>query len=522
MSLQSSMNIAQQALMINQAALNVVSNNIANINTDGYSKQSVILSPSVNYTPLGGSVLSQIMSATGVQMDGIKRYTDEYLQSYYREQNSQYNYLNQLSNAASSVENAMNELNGTGLEDALTSFYSAAQTLNSNPKDSVARSNYAQQAQTVALKFNEMYNTLKQSRTSLVGDPTDVSTLATAKISTSATEVNQKLAQLAQINSQVVSVSSADMSPNNLLDVRDQLINDLSGLIPVTVTSNSNGSVNISLNGVELVKGTELQGQLMVNSGDASNPAIIDVVDKDNKVIAADINDKINTGTMGAILAAGGSSTSVFTVKSAMDNLDKLASGFAGIINDIQTKAGTTVGTVTPTPMYIDKTTMTLKATTAADVIFNTKDGSATVNASNIQINSSIMSDPYKIATARVSFDTAAIPPYDSSAVGDAKNSQMILDSRKGTYATLNNSSPEGYLSAIVGDIGIKVDNIATNLKNQNTVLTQVKTQLSSATGVSQDEELVDLIKYQRAYQASARVFSTCNDLMDILVNLGK
>lgn len=522
MSLQSSMSIAQQALMINQAALNVVSNNIANINTEGYSKQSVILSPSVNYTPLGGSVLSQIMSATGVEMDGIKRYADVYLQTYYREQNSQYNYLSQMSDAAKSVENAMNEFNGTGLEDALTSFYAAAQTLNSNPKDNVARSNYIQQAQTVALKFNEMSGTLNQVRTSLVGDPSDSSTLATAKISTSITEVNQKLAQLAQINSQVVSVSSADMSPNNLLDVRDQLINDLSGLIPVTVTANSNGSVNLSLNGIDLVKGTELQGKLMVNSGDAANPATINVVDQNNKPIASNINDKINTGTIGAILTAGGSGTKEFTVKSALDNLDKLACGFASVINDIQTKPDATVGTTTKTPMAIDKNSQTLiKAT---ENIFVTNDGKTTtpITAANIQINSNVLNDPDLIAAARVTVDTSKSPTYDVNAIGDATNSQMILDSRKGSYSALGNSSPEGYLAAIVGDIGIKVDNVSTNLKNQNTVLTQVKNQLSSATGVSQDEELVDLIKYQRAYQASARVFTTCNDLMDILVNLGK
>lgn len=520
MSLQSTMSIAQQALLINQAALNVVSNNIANINTDGYSKERVDLSPSVNYTPMGGSVLSQITSSTGVQMDGISRYTDAYLQTYYREQNGQFNYLNQLSNAATSVENVMNELNGSGLEDAFTSFYAAAQTLNSNPKDDVARSNYIQQAQTIALKFNEMSSTLNQVRTSLVGDPSDPSTLATAKVSTTVTDVNQKLTQLAKINSQIVSVSSAAMEPNNLLDTRDKLLNELAGLIPMSITENTNGSVNLSLNGVELVKGTEQLGSLSINTGDSNNPAIINVVDSKNKVIAADINDKITTGTLGAILTAGGASTSDFTVKSALDSLDNLASGFASVINDIQTKPDATVGTITGTPMAIDETTKTLIQ--ATENIFNTSDGTATITAKNIQINANVMNDPDLIATARVAVDTSKVPTYDVNAIGNATNMQKILDSRKGNFAALGNSSPEGYLSSIVGNIGIKVKNISTDLSSQNTVLTQVKNQLGSATGVSQDEELIDLMKYQRAYQASARIFSTCNDLMDILVNLGK
>ena len=104
MSLVTSMNIAQQALLVNQAALNVVSNNIANLDTAGYSRERVELAPGVNYTPLGGSVMAQVYSGSGVQIDSVQRYTDMYLQSYYRQQNSDNNYLTQYSQVATSIQ----------------------------------------------------------------------------------------------------------------------------------------------------------------------------------------------------------------------------------------------------------------------------------------------------------------------------------------------------------------------------------------------------------------------------------
>jgi len=134
MTLSSSMGIAQQALLVNQAAISVVSNNIANVSTEGYSKQTVDLTPSVNYSPMSNSVLAQALSGTGVDLNSIQRASDSYLQSYYRQQNSANSYLDQYSEVAKSVENTTNELTGAKLESAFTSFYTAAQNLSSNPQ----------------------------------------------------------------------------------------------------------------------------------------------------------------------------------------------------------------------------------------------------------------------------------------------------------------------------------------------------------------------------------------------------
>lgn len=510
MSLNSCLNIAQQALLVNQAALSVVSNNIANVDTEGYSKQRVNLTPSVSFSAIGGSVLQQINSSTGVEISSVERYTDTYLETYCRDQNSELFYLNQMSNVATSIEDIMNELSGTGLTAAFSDFYDAAQTLSANPKDSVARTNYIQQAQTVALKFNSMSSSLEGIRTSLVGDITNPSSLSTAKVYTDVIDINQKLEQITDINKQIIQMSSGNVSPNNLLDIRGQLLDDLSDFMPVTVSENTNGSINVSLNGLELIKGDKLNGTFMVKQGSSSaTPAVIDFVDENNIKVAENVNDYFDSGELGAILAAGGSGTSTLTVKGVMDDLDKLAKGFAQIINDIQTLADGN-----QTPMAIDKDTDLLIV--ADKPIFESTITGVDISAKNISVNGEILQDPFLIAAARVD-----ITNYQTNAIGNNSNMQLVLESRTGAFDSLGKSNPEGYLSSLVGTIGLDVENIETSAKNQQLVLTQAQTQLSSATGVSLDEELIDLTKYQSAYQASARIFTVCNELLDVLMALG-
>jgi len=510
MSILSSMNIAQQSLVVNEAALSVVSNNIANIDTDGYSRQRVVLSPSVNYSAIGNSVLSQINSASGVDMVSVERYTDSYLQAYCRQQTSAESYLTESSSAASSIEDIMNELKGTGLEAAFSSFYEAAQTLSLYPSDSSARLNYVEQAQNVALKFNNISSSLSDISTSLVGDGTP-SSLDSSKISSYVDSANAKIEQLVKINSDIIRVGSSELKPNSLLDQRDQIIDELSALIPVTVNENSNGTINLSLNGIDLVTGPVLNSELGVAPKVGAEPPVtVQLLDAEGNVKLTDINSYVDSGSIGALLDLCGSSVDgSLTIPNVIDQLDTLASGFADIVNTLQTTAD-----ADGTPMAMDNTTQKLIAST--ENIFESNGGGA-ITAANIQINSAVLSNPYLVATARVDLAT-----YEDTAIGNNSNMTKILASRTTDYLSLGNTSAEGYVANMVSSVGLKISTVNADLKSQTAVLTQVQTKFDSATGVNLNEELMDITKYQTAYQASARVYSVCNDLLDTLINLGK
>ena len=514
------MNLSQQALLVNQAAISVVSNNISNVNTDGYSRQRVNLTPGVNYTPTGGSTLNQAYSTSGVEIASIERYADAYLQSYYRQQNSTESYLNEYAQVAANVEGLTNELKGAGLESAFTKFYESAQTLSLNPQDAIARQNYMQQAQTVALQFNDLAGNITDIRSSLVGDVSVPGSLAASEIFGMVSDTNSLLKQITDVNNSIVMVSCSDTPPSSLLDKRDQLIDELSALIPVTVSENTNGTINLSMNGIDIVKGTKQLASLNLAEGpDDNTPAIIQLMDENGIVTSIPINDKINSGQIGAVLDVCGVDPNKLTLKGVLDQYNTLASGFADIINGIQT-----LSTATQRAMAIDTTTNQLMP--ATENIFEKSDGTPItvadpVTASNIRINNDVMTDPFLIAVAKVNLN--AVPPfYDPNAIGNNTNMLDVLHSRSANSGLLGNSSPEGALATIVGKIGLDTASLNNNLKNQSAVLTQVENQLSSVTGVNLDEELIDLTKYQTAYKASSRIYTVCNELLDILINLGR
>lgn len=521
MSLISTLNMAQQAMMVNQAAITTISNNIANVDTPGYSRLRINQAALINNTPSAGNAISLAESCSGVTITSVQRYSDIYLQNYYRQESSTASYLQEYSAIASNIENLTNELNDTGLAEALNNFYAAADALNDDPSDITARENYVQQAQNVTAVFNTTYKGLMSLKTSLVGDPSAPGTLESSEIYSDVEKVNSLLDQIADVNYDIIRTNSGESYSTSLLDKRDQLVNQLSEMIPVDVSENSNHTVKITLGDYDLVAGTKISAHLSVSSGNYSNPVSVNLVNPEGTAnIATNVNSSIDSGTLGAILVATKDSTgSNLTLNSTLKSLNDLAYNFADVLNSIQTKVGYPDSDGT-TPLAIDSDTGKLMIST--EKLFVTSDASATINAGNISINSKLINDPNLVAAARLDLTKYTNPSQYENSIGNNANATLILNSRNTTVEDLGNMTVENYLASMVSGIGLDVDNINTSYENQTSVLSEVETQLNSAIGVNLDEELVDLIKYQRAYQAAARVFSVCNDLMDVLVHLGE
>lgn len=519
MSITSSMNIAQEALTVSQAAITTVSNNIANVDTPGYSKLRVNQSSVVNVSSLkGDSPTLEANSLSGVELDNIQRYSAEGTQAYYWQENSTNSYLTEYSNVASDIQDLTNELNNTGLNNALSNFYTAAGTLNQNASDITARQNYVSAAQNVCAQFNSISKNLSDVQTSLVGDMISNSS---SEISSEIDTTNSILKQLAEVNSDIIKTNTGTSSTPSLLDQRDQLVTKLTNLIPLTTQINSNGTVTVYLGDYHLVNGGSLDGQLKAtNSLDASNNLVttISMVDPNDSTITKvpSLNSSITGGSIGAVLDAAGTDPNKLNVNGVLVDLNTMASQFASIMNTIQTDASGTT-----TPMYMNSpTTMAISTT---NMFVNNTQPVATettgITAANIAVKSTVVNNPYLVAAARVNTVDIATSTND---VGNNSNSTLIVNSQTKTYAGLGNTTLSGYLSNMVAEVGTDVSTLSTDSKNQALVLQQVQNKLSAATGVNLDEELTDLIKYQRSYQSAARIFTTCNDLLDTLINLGR
>lgn len=566
MSLLSSINIAQQALSVNQAAITTVSNNIANVDTEGYSKLRVNQAQITNYTPSASNALAMAESCSGVKISSVTRYSDWFLQNYYWQENTTNSYLTQASSAASNVQNLVNELKTTGLSSAWSNFYDAANALSSAPSDITARQNYVDAASNVCSVFNSMSSNLNDIKNTLTGSGIPDGTLQSSEISSQIDKVNSLLDKLADVNYSIIKTGNGETASPSLLDQRDSLLSELSGLVPVNIEQNANQTVNISLGDTKLVNGTDVKGYLKISeTGNVNNPVKISIIDaKDSSVtLNSDVTSEVNNGSIGAILDLCGSDSTKFTIYSVLNNLNTMASEFANVLNKIQVgdpngdgtvamaMNGTTkqltastnlmfVSSSSPTvtttssshatiPGETDGTTITTSSGTTTIVTTRLSGGNTTITtktqaaitAANISINSNIVNDPYSVAAARVADPTT---PGITSEIGNNSNMALVLDARSDSsyYTNLGGTTLEKYLSNTVFSVGTKVADINTRLENQNLVVNEIQNNLKAKTGVNMDEELTDLIKYQRAYQAAARIFSVCNDLMEELVNLGR
>lgn len=517
MTLVSSLSIAQQALSVNQAAITIVSNNIANVDNENYSKLRVNLSTVVNNTPTTNNI-SLANTCSGVQISKIQRYADAALQSYYQDENSTYSYLDKYTSVISNIEELVNELNDTGLSQAFTKFYDAADALADNPSDITARQNYINTAENVCNIFNTTYQSMGILQEGLVGDPL-VGDINSSEISSTVDAVNSLIEQLADVNADIMKTSISGSTQSALLDQRDMVLNQISSYIPIEVKTNDNGTVRVSLGTHELVNRSNVNGLLQEAIGTTAEPAIINIVDKDNNILFPNVNNEITGGTIGAILDVCGSDSTKFNFSGVLNDLNTLANGFAQIMNNIQVTVGYPSGDGS-VPMCIDSATGQLTQS-FANIFVSSDAMDPVISARTISLNSAVVSDTNLIAASRVSAVEFAGGAYQNN-IGNNSNMIMVSDSRNTGYATLGNSTVEGFLSNLVSGVGSEVSSINNRYENQALVMKSVESNLSSKKGVNLDEELMDLIKYQRAYQAAARVFGTCNDIMDELMNLGR
>ena len=507
------MNIAINSVNNNQIALNVVSNNIANMNTEGYTRQQVDFASIPGYRIFDWCASNgKVTPGQGAEITGITTKRSEWLDNYFRGQNSGSGYYDQIGGMLNNMENLLNdELSSDGLSKIFNDFFAASEALSGDPTNNAYKIAFVNAAQNVADALNNMSNTVKNYMNTAIGTFGDPDSFETSLIKTNVDTLDSKLEQLANLNNQI----AQNPSSNALQDQRNTLLDEISSMVPITTTTNENGTVNVMIGGQTVVKGGEKRLTIQAVQGDdADNPVKIQLLDKDGNIKADDISDSLGNCSISAILQAGDGDS--FGYQSILNDIDKLAAAFAEEMNRIQTQAD-----ANGTPLYIGPDGTLVESTTP---LFVTKDGSADFTAGNIQINQAIIDDPTLVATARM--DTTAAD-YDDKAVGNASNMKLFNELAKGKIAGLSISDPPGegmsindYISSLVSKIGSGVSSIQSAADAQDAVLQQAQTQRDELYGVDLNEELADLIKFQRAYEASARLFTVSNELMQTIIQM--
>src|SRR5579872_1556908 len=449
-SLTSSLWIAANALDVNQAALDATSNNIANANTPGYSREVVDLS---EQTPVE---VGNLTFGTGVNLDQIQSVRNQLLTLQIAEQTSQ-------QNGAQTQLNALQQVQGLfatttqGIGEAMSSFFNGISQLSTNPTDEAQRSSVITAAQTLASSFNQAAASLGTIQSNL-----------NQSVSQTVTQINALTAQIAQINAKVGQMQQLGQDPGGTLDQENQLISQLSQLTNVSETQTQQGLTITTGNGTALVVGNQ-SFNLQVGNGPTG---MQDVFSQ-----GQDITSTIQGGTLGGTIQARDQN-----IPSVLSQLNTLASQFADSFNAAQEKGFDLNGN--PGQALFS---------------YNTAGAAATLSLTT--------QDPNVIAAS-----SDGTPGSN----GNITNLMAVE-----TQPLPAGEDPIDTYSNLVAQAGDLTSQAQANVTSSTASLNQLNDQLGALSGVSINEETTNLLNYQNAFSAAARVVNTVNQLAQTVLTMG-
>jgi flagellar hook-associated protein 1 FlgK len=471
MSLFFGMNIALKGMMAQQAALNVTSNNIANASTDGYSRQQVNLEAS---TPISGIVTGEQLGS-GVDVSDVARVRNEFFDYQLRTQTSDLNSDTTIHDTLGNVETVINETSSdTGLSSEMDSFWNAWQDVSVTPASSAVRTTLMESAVTLT-------DSIRQLSSQLTGIQDDINK---TQIPQSVENVNSISARIATLNGQIVTSEANGETPNDLLDKRDLLLDQLSATGNITVTKRG------TTGAVDVIFGTMKDKPIVDKDG---------AHDLNSSAITA---SSVTGGSLGALAQLGviGDAAPANTVQYYINKLDTLAAGIATRVNGVHFTGTNLEGKSGDDNVGAD--------------FFVSKDGSS-LSAANICVNSAIQDDVSKIAA---SGGTTNLTGNGDIALKIADLKDTKLTSGLGISDT-GTITIGAFYQDMVTELGSKVNEAKSNITNQQTLVDNLSSKKESVSGVSLDEETTNIVLYQHAYSACAKVISVMDEMLDTIIN---
>lgn len=470
MAISTALDIAARALLAQQAGLAVVGNNIANVDTPGYTRQVPVFQE--DQTVLIGA---GAQSGDGVRVLNVEQIIDPLLErrrtAALTDQGEQATRRDQLSELLG-VEN---DLQNPSLASILSGFFDAADGLALRPASLVDRQTVLGRAATLADAFNKRSS-----------DIATVQRGADDRIGQLVGKVNVAVDTIARANLGIVHAEVSGQHANDLLDQRATALNDLATILGVHVVTDANGSLRVSGDsGIVLVDGGTIVHRLTLQAGAAGFDGRIlhDVTFTDGAGVGVAAPDSLARGQIAALLQGRDGDT-----VQALGNLDVLAAGVRDAVNAVQTAGVDLDG----------------NATAAVPLFSGTGLGSA---ARTIAV---ALTDPRRLAAAL---------PTEVASSGNG-NARALAALRTTPLAALGSVTATGYVAGEVGRLGTAVSDAGDRAAAAGKFADHLDAERASVSGVNLNEELTNLLRYQHAFQASAQVISVVNQTLDDLVHL--
>jgi flagellar hook-associated protein 1 FlgK len=450
------LNLAARSLQTQQTGIEVTGQNLANVNNPAYARQRVDIQTSISIPTPIGP------EGTGADVVAIQQLRDALVDGQIRNEQSVGGYWTSQQSVLQNAQTNLGEfLNSTdSLSTQLSGLFNAFQDVATSPTATNEQA-LINQAQSLTGKFNQVSQSLTSLGNSL-----------NASLNNDVQSANGLLSDIASLNNQIAAAENpAGGTANDLRDLREQKLEQLAQLVNIQTSTGPDGSVNIAISGSQLVSGSQVldtlqtydpgNGNFLVRTATSATPLTL-----------------TGGSLQGTIDARDG------TLQNLSDRLNTLASTLITAVNNVHQNGFSASGT------------------TGEDFFTGT-------DAATIGVNATLVNDPTKFQAAGV----AGAPGDNTVALALAQLAQQ-------TNPALGNQTFSDAYGQIVSNFGNALNNVNNQLSDHDAVNTMLLQQRSSVSGVSIDEEMTNLMTYQRAYQASAKIVTTVDQMLDTVINM--
>ena len=455
------LNTALSGVVTQQRALNTVSHNLTNATTPGYSRQRVEMSAQTPFPMPGVNMpVGPGQLGTGVVATQYVRLRDQFADVSFRSGSADVGQFQSRAGALSTIDTVIDEPGDTGLTHLLSQFWGSWQALSVNPDSAASREAVRQAGQSLAEGFHDLNAQLTSSRTE-----------ADTRIGLGVARVNGLATQVNDLNRQIAMVVAVGQEPNDLRDMRDTLIDQIASFSDLTVTQpTANGKVSVAIG-----------SQLIVDSGtDTVNALAIDAAG------AATVNGVATTVSSGSL-------------RGQVDIRDTVIGGPTGYIAQLDALAGALAGSI--------------NARHAAGYGTDGTTGNAFfagTTAATLAISAPVLASVDAIAAS----DSAANLPAGADNAVALAQLQFVVQAVGASTTTL-----DGFYQQMVAKVGVDTDQANRLTQVQKGVLEAAETRRTATSGVNLDEEMSDMVRFQKSYNAAARMVTTVDEMLDTIIS---
>ncbi|HHW57519.1 MAG TPA: flagellar hook-associated protein FlgK [Clostridia bacterium] len=473
MSIFQGIEIAKTGLFVSQKALDVTGHNIANANTSGYTRQVVdmasIAPPTTfsRYDQWGKAI------GEGVKIQDIRQIRDQFLDNQFRRENKFLGEWETKAQVLAAVEDIFNEPSDSGINTVLNDFFNSLQELSKNPESLTARAEVRERAIALANTFNSVYQHLFDKLNEL-----------NSTIQSRIAEINSYANRISKLNNEIYRFELTGQTANDLRDQRNLLVDQLSKLVNITTYEDSNGNFRIDIGGQALVDGATAFTMGIDNVGNVVWGLTGSPVNPSSGILKGLLDMRDGDGTNG-----------VKGIPYYMNEWNKLSFNIAKEINSVH-KAGYGLDRSHNIPLFAD---------------FGDNYDSTVPYARLINVSQEILG-----ANGLQKIAAASTP---DTLPGDNTNALRLIVLRDIPIEELDGATFDEFARSLISNLGVDAEQANLMQKNQEIMVKQIDLNRQSVSGVSLDEEMTNMLKFQKSYAACARVITAMDELIDTLIN---